>query len=600
MMTKKKMIILAVTALLATNLLYAQSDIGIDYYRLGDLIKAKEFLTRDLATNPALNNYYLGEIAFAENNPAQAAEYYAKGLAADPESLLNQIGQLKLKLKSDPQGTEKLLTALSKKAKKDVDAQIAIARAYLDNGMLAQANKQYDAAHKAGSKNPAVYILEGDIKLKEGSDSKKLGEAAGKYDQAVYFDPNYLLGYMKSAEVYEKINSGLAIEKMKTVIEKNPNYMPALGLIGRIYTQNGFYPEAIATYKKYIASGVYSIDDLAKYVWAEFYVEPASGDPKDKDYTEAKKIVQQGLQLDPNHFALNRFLMYIDAKTAQTDDGLAVADKFFKIRNDTSYIDQDYLNYALLLTQAKRYDDAYASFDKAVALAADKDKLRIYDEAASTAGDAKDYVKAAEYIQQKIKEAIKQSDDPEFKGTLVDITTMGYDYFLAGNASAKNLSAAEELMKNPAIVDMVKTSVAGVLPDSLNDVNYFARAYGKYYLTKADSVFDVQIAMAPESYQGYRLKAQAKHGLNPDYKAGDAKPHYEKVIEILTQPDNELTPATKRVLLEAYTSLGYHYYLNDDKANTILYFTKVLELEPGEAQAKQAKDIIDDVNKNLK
>ncbi|MDR0835345.1 MAG: tetratricopeptide repeat protein [Tannerella sp.] len=599
-MTKKKLIVYVVTALLTTNLLYAQSNSGIDYYRLGDLLRAKEYLTKNLSANPAQNNYYLGEIAFAEKNPTLAAEFYNKGLSTDPANLLNQIGLLKLKLKSDRQATEKELTAISKKAKKDVDAQIAIARAFLDNEMTEQAKKQFEAARKAGSKNPSVYILEGDILMTEGSDPKKLGDAAAKYDQAIYFDPNFPLGYMKSALVYEKINSTDAISKLKTVIESHPDYLPAYGLIGKIYTSNGFYPQAIEAFKKLGESNM-QVDDMERYARAEFFIEPESKDPKDKDYTAAKKIVENGLKMNPDHFVLNRYLLYIDSRTNQTEEGLALADKFFKFRVDSGYISEDFVAHANLLVQAKRFEEAYVAFDKVIKLTPTEFKL--YDDASSAAGEEKNYIKQASYIQQKIDAKRKESSDSNYKDDLIDITTLGSSYYLAGAAIPKNLALAEKALQNPAIVESVKTKVPSVVADSLSDVSYFAKYYGKYYLLKADSIFDVQIAMAPESYTGYRYKAVINNLLNPlisndnpELIVGAAKPHYEKVIEILTKPDNKLTTATTRILVEAYGYLGLYYYYKDDKENTLTYWKKVLELDPENATAKA---VIEDVNKRL-
>jgi tetratricopeptide (TPR) repeat protein len=592
-MTKEKMIVYVVTTLLTTNLLYAQFNIGIDYYRLGDFARAKEYLTKNLAANPAQNNYYLGEIAFIENNPALASEFYSKGLSADPANLLNQIGLLKLKLKSDPQATEKELAAISKKNKKDVDVQISIAHAFLDNGMTAQAKKQFEAVRKAGSKNPSIYILEGDIVISEGGDAKKLGDAAAKYDQAIYFGPNYPLGYMKTALVYERINSNDAINRLKTVIEKNPDYLPAYGLIGRIYTSNGFYPQAIEAYKK-LGEDNMTVEDMERYARAEFFIEPESKDPKDKDYTTSKKIVENGLKMNPNHFVLNRYLLYINSKTNQTEEGLAIAEKFFKFRADTGYIGEDFAAYANLLTQAKRFDEAYVAFDKAVKL--NPKEFHLYDEASSTASNEKNYIKAASYIQQKIDEKIKESNDPEYKGDLLDVTTLGNSYYVAGSTLLKNPALSEKAILDPVIVESVKTKVQSIVTDSLSDLNYFSKAYGKYYLAKADSVFVVQLSLAPESYTGYRYKALINNALYPDIKEGAAKPFYEKVIEILTQPDYELTKNTIRVLVEAYSYLGYHYYMNDDKENTITYCNKVLEFD---SENVNAKAIIEDVNKRL-
>ena len=67
---------------------------------------------------------------------------------------------------------------------------------------------------------------------------------------------------------------------------------------------------------------------------------------------------------------------------------------------------------------------------------------------------------------------------------------------------------------------------------------------------------------------------------------GIAKPYYEKVVEVLSERE-EITSLIKDALKEAYSYLGYYYYLQRDNPNTLLYWNKVLELDPENEYGKQ-------------
>ena len=581
-MTKIKLIFPLALILLSMAGLSAQSNIGVDYYRLGENEKAKEYLNRNLSVSPAEANFYLGEIAFSEKDLAKAEEYYNKALSANAESPYGPIGLAKLKLKSDTKVATAALAAIGKKNKKDADVFVAIARAYFDNDMLDAMKKEIASAKKANEKNPEIYILEGDMILK--SDVKRVGEAAGKYEMATYFAADYGLGYVKYALVYEHISSTLAIEKLKTIIEKQPDYTIAYSALGKVYTQNGFYPQAIGMFQTYFASDIYSVDDIGFYARALYFTD---------SFDEAKKIVNEGLQKAPNHFVLNRYLMYINAKTKNIEEGLQVADKFFTLRDASGYIPMDYAMYAQVLSAAKRYNEAVAQYEKAISM--EPEKLEVYAEAASIAREKRDYALAANFVKRQMAVKAQLSNDSEYMDDIVDINTLGYDYYSAGVTISRNSGVAEEKMADKALKSELLASDNRLNNDSLNNsLGYFTKSYSLYNLNKADAVFDMLIERAPESYAGYRFKALTKHAINPDTEVGLAKPYYEKVEKIIMSEEDELTAAKKRILLEAYNYLGYYYYMKSDKGNTILYWNKVLEIDPDN---KNAKLVLEDINK---
>lgn len=579
-MTKMKFILSVAFVLTAMPVLFAQSNIGVDSYYLGDYVRAEDFFEKNITENPEEYNYYLGEITFAKGDMIKAASYYNEGLRANAESTLNKIGLAKIKLKDNPKEAESVFNDVIKKNKKEITAVLAVGRAYLSNGMMQQATQQVDVAKKMNDKNPDVYILEGDI-IAAGSTTEKVGSAAGKYEMATYFSPDYCLGYMKFAKIYEYVSPIMAIEKLKTVIEKRPDYILAYGFLGKLYTQNGFYEEAINMYQTYFKSGIYTVEDIEKYARAYFFTD---------NFTEAEKLVDEGLGKDPNHFVLNRYKMYIADKMQKTEPGIHAADKFFALRDTSGYIANDYSVYASILNRDKTYDKAYAQYDKAIGV--EPDNLELYADAASMARENKHYAVAALYVKKQMDEKAKLSGRPDYMDDVVDINTLGYDYYSAGVSISKNEELVEGLMKSSHVIDKLLTSNQNVKTDSLTDANYFAKIYSLYYLNKADSVFDILISRTPDSYSGYRYKALTKHAINPEIEDGLAKPYYEKTIDVITKDKQEFSVSDRKALLEAYNYLGYYYYMKNNTANTILYWEKVLELDPDN---KNAKLVLEDI-----
>lgn len=568
----RKTVLIGMVLLFATTV-FAQHNIGVDYFYLGEYDKAKAHLTAEKAS--ANNNFFLGEIALAEGDTEKAKNFYTEGLTLDPTDALNQIGLLKITWNADPKNNEKVLNTLLKKNKKNIEATIAAGYFYLSMNQHDKAMEKVKAARKINSKYPKIYILEGDI-LAAQSATKGKGEIGSKYEMSIYFDPNFCLGYVKYATIYEKINSTLAIEQLKKAIEKHPEYIIAYGYIGQLYTQNGFYPKAIEAYQKYFQAKEYRTRDAELYVRSLYF---------SAQYDVAKEIIQEELKTKPDHFILNRFLMYIAAKTNDATNGTETAQKFFNIPLGTNhYIPTDYTIYASILNTAGRYLEALAQFDKAIEM--EPDNMDLYSEAARMAKDRKDFGTSAHYqtrIMDKKADIFFTRNYPDY---VVDENLLGIDYYSAGTQIARNPKTAEILMKHEPLTSAIIASNPNIHTDSLtSNVKYFTKQYSKFYLEKAIVVFDTLVSRQPEIYSGYRFRALSKHALNPSPEQGPACSDYLEVVRIITQRE-EMSAVAKNNLIEAYSYLGYHYYMISDVPNTILYWNKVLELDPENAKAK--------------
>lgn len=527
---------------------FSQNNLGADYLSLGELDLAKEYFMKRLRQAPAEANYYLGEIAFQEGKLAEAKQNFEAGLAGDPESALNAVGLAKLKLKSNPKEAEDELKNIQKKNKKNVDVILAIAKAYLDNDMKDKAHDRIKDAQKADKKNPYSYILEGDILAKEG----KPGDAGQQYDQAVYFDENCVLGYLKGARVYEFINREVSAAKLKKAVEINPDYKLANKELASMYYRDGFYPQAIEAYRAYFKDNTgYSIEDLRRYAAAEYFTD---------NFEESKRLLKIGLEKNPNDFVLNRLMMYNSNSSKDFETGLAAGQKFFTIplsKGDT-ILASDYKAYANILNETGNKEEAINQYKKLVEL--DPKNAELRKEMATVCATDKMYPEAAEFYTQFIELSPEESIDAQ------NYFQLGRYYFLGG---------------------------AMALTDTTSMTAEEAKVKANELFKKADEAYTVVSERVPESHLGYYHRAQANYRMDPDSEAGLAKPHYEKTVEVILAKGGDLDKADKATLIEAYSYLSYYYYLQFDKTNkkedkeqVANYSGKILELDPENQNGK--------------
>jgi Tfp pilus assembly protein PilF len=523
---------------------FAQNNLGVDYFSLGEMKLAKEYFTKNVGVSPAESHYYLGEIAYREGNMAEAKSQYEQGLASDPTAALPAIGLAKLQLKSNTKAAEDQLKDIQKKNRKDMNVILAIAQAYLDNGMKAKAMDRLQDARKADRKSPAIYIFEGDMLAKEN----KPGDAAMQYDQAINFDANCVLAYMKGAFVYEFINRKTATDKLKKVIEIRPDFRIAYKALADISYRDGFYPAAIEAFEKYFEGGSYTMDDITRYAAAQYFTQ---------QYDAAKTLIQEGLTKDANNFVLNRLLMYTSNDTKDFATGVAAGDKFFSIPRDDSsrYLVQDYLSFANVLSETGNKTKAVEQYKKAIEL--DPTKIDLYKEIATILARENMEADAAEFYKTFIEKSGESAQ-------AIDYFQLGRYYYFAGE-NAKN--------------------------DTVNMTKEQAWQKAVAFYNNADATFAVVAERIPESYMGNFWRARVNALLDPETTGGLARPYYEKTAEIIVageSSDNNVQ------LIEAYRYLAYYYYLQfdkskkaEDKAQVKAYSEKILGIDPNNATAQQ-------------
>lgn len=538
----KRILIFSIAFSFATSLV-AQTNEGIDALNSGMFSIAKLYFSKqlsDLAAKPEAS-YYLGETYRLTNKKDSAAYFYDLGAAGEMPNSLCLVGKAGLLMSSDTDGAEALIKKAksSKEYKKRPSLYVAIAKVYAEKKQYDKAFETLNFAKELDKKYTDIYLTEGDILVQLG----KSGDAAGKYETAIYFDEKCKPAYLKVAQIYYAAqNNDLALQYVNKVIAIDQHYALAVKMYGDISYGQGKYASAVYSYADYLKSPEAVLNDQIRYAYALFF---------NKDYGKSVDQINQLIPYYPENKVLKRILAYNLYETKKYAEGLAQMQDFFKVIEPANILPSDYKYYARLLSNNEQDSLGAVYFLKAIETS-DSPK-EFYKELSSVYRKMKKYEDAAGYMKRHLLSADLALNS--------DLFTLGQNYYFAGGA-----------------IDS-----AAIAADSSKIIER------KNLYLSADSVFNELAVKTPDNYLGYFWRARVNSILDPESTEGLAKPHYEKVIEILEMKLTESPDKnSKNQLIESYLYLGYYYYLKEDFVNSKIYFNKILAINPDHTVAKQA------------
>lgn len=530
-MLKKSILFVALLfgAGMLSNVVAQSYTDGVEYYKAGQADRAKIILDNTLpglsATDKAAALYYLGEAEFALGNKELASKCYNEGVSQDVNYPFNYIGLGRVLLGTNDKEAEanfKKAVKLAKTEKAAVNTDIA--RAYFEAGMP-QYSKYLDAASRANSEYAPLYVLQGDIALKNG----ETGLAAGEYENAIYYDANCVEAYVKYAKMHYPINPKFAISKLEALLALNQASAIAQREYAEALFNAGRFTQAVKAYATYMSNPNHFKTDRARHAALLFF---------DKKYEESLTLIEKALVDNPEDILLNRFAMYNNNALENFEQAATYGANYM---NDEANADlltaQDYAIYGNALKKVDRPAEYVALLEKAVAK---------NPEDANLFKDLSDAYKAAD---QMVKSADAMAKYMELAGD--EVKTM--DFFNLGRAY---YSAAQ----------------ADTIMDSKVEL-----------FKKADAQFAVVAERAPEDYRGNMWRARCHSGMDPETELGLAKPYYELVVEML-----EARGDKSNSIIEAYQYLGYYNYLKEYAENpqgakyveTRKWWGKILEINP--------------------
>ena len=435
---------------------------GIEFYKAGQYDNAKTILNRTInepSTDQSLAYYYLGQVDLAQNDKAAAKAAFEKGVSLNPECGYNYVGLGALDLlagnNSAAQDNFKKAQGL---AKKDAELTIAIARAYYNADPVKYAKeiqKNIEKARKDSKlKEPAIYILEGDIKY----DAQDFGGAAAQYEQAITFDPKNPEGYVKYANAYFRVNPKFSIEKLEQLNAELPTSALAQRELAEKYYEANYWNKAADLYGKYIQNPNHFPEDKARYSVLLYY---------GKKYDESLAVANEILAQDPTNFLMQRlrFLNLADLKN-YTDADQAAKD-FFSKNVGKTFTTNDFTTYADVLQNLGQ--DSLAVVQYELAVANDPDNADLLSEISTVYTKAKQYPKAADAYALYLSKIEEPSSNDLYAAAgryLNAAATAGDNAELRAETATKGLEyigkAIAEAQHNPLIYQLkARLHIAG-------------------------------------------------------------------------------------------------------------------------------------------
>ncbi len=466
--------------------------------------------------------------------------YAQEPLSSD---LTQRVEKIAAMIKDNPKAAENGFDGLLKGNKKNISLLVAIGKAYLDNGDAETAKDYAERARKVDSKAGIAYVLSGDIALFE----KNVGAACGYYEQAILFDEHCFDAYYKYAHAYIGVNPQLSVDMLLKLKSSHPEEVGVDRELANAYYQMGSYSKAKQVYDDFMQKGTPGLQDYVHYAMLLYL---------NKNYDQSLDMANKGLALDGENHLLKRLKMYNLCELNSYAEGLQAADSFFVDPDNPDYVYMDFLYRARLYVGNNEVDKAMVEFDRAMNMDEEKKHPEIAKEASEAQQKAQNYPEAIRLFQVYL-EGLQEDCE------VTDLFMFGRLYYMAAGSLSPSQTDSVEEESVIAAVDTIQRNA---------------------YLVEADTIFAQVSVRVPDNYLGYFWRARTNAMLDPETTLGLAKPYYEKALSIL----EENPKASKSVLIECESYLGYYYFLKELYEESKVYWNKILEIDPENATAKQA------------
>lgn len=523
---------------------------GIEYFKVDQLDNAKEILTKtlnDAETDRALALYYIGAIALEEGDVAAAKAAFDEGIVLDPKNGLNFVGLGAIDLKNgNPKAAEQNFKAATK-AQNKAFIRVAIARAYYKADPVAyqkEYNKFMEQATDKDKKEPAIYILRGDVLRDKAiaageSDANAIGEAAAMYNQAIYFSPESPEAYVKYSRVFAQANPQYAIEKLIELNRIAPNSAMAQRELAERYYDNDQWTRAAEQYGKYISNPNSFIKDKERYAVLLYFGEK---------YDESLAITREILATNPESLQMMRMLFLNLEKSGDLEGAKAAAEAFFatELPEGVKFTANDYTTYANILSSLKDHDGEITARAKAAEANPEKPELlKDLAVACSNAGTEAykiDSIAQANVYYRSALEAMNK-------------------FMEVGDYKTNDFVTLSSYYQNVASSSPVDS------PERLEAI------------TKAMETIDKVIERVPDNYIPRRNKARMSIVKNGGEPSEESVQYYNEMIQVL-DADPENKTKRKDTYIEAYNMIAKYYINLKDLEGAIATYELYLAIDP--------------------
>ena len=472
----------------------------------------------------------------------KAIKYLVMGvlLAGFSTTAIAQEAELQAALdgiKSKAPNVAELAKTAYKKNKKDAAALIKIGRAFYEQKDTANAAAFARYANEAGKPKyqyAPAYLLLGDIESAYGTDG---GKAAGYYNQAINFDPKNPEGYKKWAMVYRKISPSQAAKKLQDMKVNCPNE-DVDAITAHIYMLAGDEKQA---YENYMKADINKLDrgNLNEFARCSYFTG---------HFADALRASEAGMKLFPRNPTFVRLAMFSNYELKNLNAAKGYINRYFNETDSAKFSEYDHYYAALIYQDLEEQANAYAEFDKALALVNDSSMIKRWA-------------------------ILKSLSDSHLKEKNFDNAIRYYQDYLACKPDL-NSDDHEGLAK-------IYSKYADA--DETKKAEMIAKAVASY--REMAEKYPIQNVYA--AYQSATLNNK----LDKNAEKGLAKADFQRVVDLLAnKADRDKSENT--MLKYSYHYLMTHAFLyGKNKPLAKEYADKILAIDPEYAPAQQIRDL---------
>ena len=345
-------------------------------------------------------------------------------------------------------------------------------------------------------------------------------------------------------------------QKPKSQADKTKDAQARIS-VGDTYMQQGNGGLAVSNYEE--AALLNPRDPLPHYKIGTVY-------QRSKNPDAAMEAFQKAVSIDPNYAPAYKEMAELYYTSKNGVEAVKSQQKYMDLSGSP---DDGLVRLGYYLFMTRDFAKTNDAFGKAYQKGLLRDTgLRYY---ALSLVEIGDFEKGREIFEEYFSKVGQQSiEASDYAGYGKVLVHLGQDS-LAAIALERSLS-----------IDNRQTPVKKMLWETLYSLG--KSYYSKQKFALADTTFEKLIGLQPRIATGYLWAGRSSAGLDPESEKGLAKDFYEKVIEIgQTTPDK-----SKNDLKEAYSYLGYYYFVKKDPALSRKNWEKVLALDPQDERAKEA------------
>ena len=402
-----------------------------------------------------------------------------------------------------------------------------------------------------------AYILASDILSYEKAAEGGREEAMSWLNRGIAANPTDSSLYIASAELLALTDADAAVNKLKELKEKDPNFPVDLQL-GRLYYQlwdkHGLepYAEMAASYDKVNKEDMIQ-GDLEAYSFALYATNQI-----DKMYD----VSSYGAKKYPESFMLSMNEFYGLLGLKKFAEAVIAGERFIKNTDPSKLQPIHYLRYGEALNGSKRYDEAIAQYDYVIKM-----------EGVSDNNIATAYNHIASSMEAKVNDYIKDGDYQ----TAVAL----YEEFLNSRRAINKVDASMLSMYAG-----IFSSWAKKLSGPEKEATYM----------KADKIYQEMAELFPKFDDiAWVNRLQIRTTLDPEFEQGIAIPFAENLEKIILAKGSNITDGQRSRLVTAYWVQCYFYAANVKKRSKKLalsFAEKILDIDPMNSQALKIYEIV--------